>query len=133
LKILVTIYFDFIKYKLSITLIRKNYINYQDQWIIIQPRCHVTKLVRYFMLHYIYSKQVEEIHKGFLESKLMKREEHLGPVCLLESSFFLESEFWGKWIPGKYFPIFGSVMKNKLENTFQCLVVSWKMSWKITY
>jgi hypothetical protein len=32
-----------------------------------------------------------------------------------------------------YFLIFGSVMKNKLENTFQCLVMSWKMSWKITY
>ena len=27
-----------------------------------------------------------------------------------------------------YFPMFGSVMKNKLENTFQCLVMSWKMS-----
>jgi hypothetical protein len=62
----------------------------------------------------------------------------LGPVCLLESSFLLKSEFrgkWipGKWIPGKYFPMFGSVMENKLENTFQCLVMSWKMSWKITY
>ena len=32
-----------------------------------------------------------------------------------------------------YFPIFGSIMKNKLENIFQCLVMSWKMSWKITY
>jgi hypothetical protein len=32
-----------------------------------------------------------------------------------------------------YFSMFGSVMKNKLENTFQCLVMSWKMSWKITY
>ena len=32
-----------------------------------------------------------------------------------------------------YFLMFDSVMKNKLENTFQCLVMSWKMSWKITY
>ena len=32
-----------------------------------------------------------------------------------------------------YFLIFDSVMKNKLENTFQCLVMSWKISWKITY
>jgi hypothetical protein len=32
--------------------------------------------------------------------------------CLLESSFF------GKWISEKYFPMFGSVMENKLENTF---------------
>jgi hypothetical protein len=24
-------------------------------------------------------------------------------------------------------------MKNKLENTFQYLVMSWKISWKITY
>jgi hypothetical protein len=31
------------------------------------------------------------------------------------------------------FLIFGIVMKNKLENTFQCLVMSWKISWKITY
>ena len=29
--------------------------------------------------------------------------------------------------------MFGSVMKNKLENIFQYLVMSWKMSWKITY
>jgi len=34
-------------------------------------------------------------------------------------SFFLESEFWGKWIPGKYFLIFGSVMENKLENKLE--------------
>ena len=27
-----------------------------------------------------------------------------------------------------YFPMFGSVMENKLGNTFQCLVMSWKMS-----
>ena len=32
-----------------------------------------------------------------------------------------------------YFPMFGSVMENKLENTFQCLVMSWKMSWKKKY
>ena len=54
-------------------------------------------------------------------------------VCLLESSVFLESEFRKKWIPRKYFPMFGSVMENKLENIFQYLVMSWKMSWKITY
>ena len=50
------------------------------------------------------------------------------PVCLLESSFLLESEF-----RRKYFSMFGSIMENKLENTFQCLVMSQKMSWKITY
>jgi len=32
-----------------------------------------------------------------------------------------------------YFLMFGSVMENKLENISQCLVMSWKMSWKITY
>jgi len=32
-----------------------------------------------------------------------------------------------------YFSMFGSVMENKLENIFQCLVMSWKISWKITY
>jgi hypothetical protein len=52
--------------------------------------------------------------------------------------FFLKNEFrekWisRKWITGKYFPMFGSVMENKLENIFQCLVILWKMSWKITY
>jgi len=48
---------------------------------------------------------------------------------LLKSSFF-------KKINSRkinYFLIFGSVMKNKLENIFWCLVMSWKMSWKITY
>jgi hypothetical protein len=39
--------------------------------------------------------------------------------------------FFLKVNPGKvnYFPMFGSVMKNKLENNFQYLVVSLKMSW----
>ena len=32
-----------------------------------------------------------------------------------------------------YFLMFGNVMENKLENSFQYLVISWKMSWKITY
>ena len=32
-----------------------------------------------------------------------------------------------------YFLIFDSVMKNKLENTFQCLIMLWKISWKIIY
>ena len=32
-----------------------------------------------------------------------------------------------------YFFMFGSVMENKLENIFQCLVMSCKMSCKITY
>ena len=42
--------------------------------------------------------------------------------------------FW-KVNSGKvnYFLMFGSVMENKLENTFQYFVMSWKMSWKITY
>jgi len=32
-----------------------------------------------------------------------------------------------------YFLIFSSIIKNKLENIFQCLVMSRKISWKITY
>jgi len=32
-----------------------------------------------------------------------------------------------------YFLMFGSVMKNKLENFFQYLIMPWKISWKITY
>jgi hypothetical protein len=38
----------------------------------------------------------------------------LGPVCLLENIFFKKN----------YFPMFGSVMENKLENIFQYLVMS---------
>jgi hypothetical protein len=41
-----------------------------------------------------------------------------GLVCLLEINFLLESEFQEKWILEKYLPMFGSVMENKLENTF---------------
>jgi hypothetical protein len=42
---------------------------------------------------------------------------------------------FGKINYGKvnYFLMFGIVMKNKLENTLQCLVMPWKMSRKITY
>jgi hypothetical protein len=29
--------------------------------------------------------------------------------------------------------MFDSVMKNKLKNIFQYLIMLWKMSWKITY
>jgi hypothetical protein len=54
----------------------------------------------------------------------------LDPICLLESSCLLESEFWGKWIPGKYFPMFGSVIENKLENTLQCLLCHEKWAGK---
>ena len=41
--------------------------------------------------------------------------EDFGPICLLENSFFLKENFRKV----NYFPMFGSVMKNKLENTFQ--------------
>ena len=44
----------------------------------------------------------------------------LGRVCLLKSIFFKKNEFQKM----NYFLMFGSVMKNKLENTFQCLVMS---------
>jgi hypothetical protein len=56
------------------------------------------------------------------------------PICLLDWNFFKKINF--KKINSRkinYFLIFGSVMKNKLKNTFQCLVMSWKISWKITY
>ena len=32
-----------------------------------------------------------------------------------------------------YFLIFDSVMKNKWKNSFQYLVMLWKMNWNITY
>jgi hypothetical protein len=46
------------------------------------------------------------------------------PICLLESNFFFKVNF-GKV---NYFIMFGSVMEKKLENTFQCLVMLWKIS-----
>jgi hypothetical protein len=52
----------------------------------------------------------------FLKSILLSN--FLGFVCLWKINSFL---------------MFGSVMENKLKNTFQYLVMSWKMSWKITY
>jgi hypothetical protein len=58
-------------------------------------------------------------------------------ICIV---YLLKNNFFFKVISGKvnskkvnYFLMFGSVMKNKLENSFQYLVMSWKMSWKITY
>jgi hypothetical protein len=53
----------------------------------------------------------------------------LDHVCSLQRSSFWKVNF--KKV--SYFLMFVSVMKNKLENTFQCLVMLWKMSWKITY
>jgi hypothetical protein len=43
--------------------------------------------------------------------------------------FFLKINF--KKI--NYFLIFYSIIKNKLENTFQYFIMSWKINWKITY
>ena len=93
----------------------------------------------YFLfLFFIWNKKESDLHKycyclGFEETYVKTWEFSFGPVCLLENSFFLESKFQGKWIPRKYFLMFSSVMENKLENTFQCLVMSWKMNLKITY
>ena len=42
------------------------------------------------------------------------------PVYLLENSFFFKVN--SRKV--NYFSMFGSVMKNKLANTFQCLVMS---------
>jgi hypothetical protein len=58
---------------------------------------------------------------------------HYGLFICWRVIIFLESECWGKQVLGKYFLIFDSIIKNKLENIFQCLVMSCKISWKITY
>ena len=50
----------------------------------------------------------------------MYRHIHILAVYLLENNFFLKINY--KKI--NYFLIFDSVIKNKLENTFQCLVMS---------
>jgi hypothetical protein len=44
----------------------------------------------------------------------------LDPVCLMEITFLWKVVFYKV----NYFLMFGSVMKNKLENIFQCLVMS---------
>jgi hypothetical protein len=41
-------------------------------------------------------------------------------ICLLENNFFLKNKFYKI----NYFLIFNSLIKNKLENTFQYLVMS---------
>jgi hypothetical protein len=55
---------------------------------------------------------------------------YLGFVYLLKSSFFKKKINFGKvnYRKVNYFSMFGSVMKNKLENIFQYLVMSWKIS-----
>ena len=45
---------------------------------------------------------------------------NLGPVYLLKNNFFLKVNLEKM----NYFLMFGSVMKNKLKNTFQYLVMS---------
>jgi hypothetical protein len=52
-------------------------------------------------------------------------------VCSQKCIFFL-SDFFRKW-ESKLLSIFGSVMKNKLKNIFQYLVMLWKINWKIIY
>jgi len=79
----------------------------------------------------------------FVSSTLGPQISLLFCVCcrLSSSSLFRLHLFTGKlfpfekWIPGKvnYFQMFGSIMKNELKNTFQYLVVLWKMNWKIIY
>jgi hypothetical protein len=58
-------------------------------------------------------------------------------VTAMNSSIFFKKKVNFKKINFRrkvsYFSMFGSVIENKLENIFQCLVMSWKMSWKITY
>ena len=53
----------------------------------------------------------------------------LSVIYLLKTNFFKKINF--KKV--NYFLIFSSVIKNKLENTFQCLVMSCKINWNITY
>jgi hypothetical protein len=59
---------------------------------------------------------------------------HNMTVCLLKNNFLKKINFEKvNFKKMNYFLMFDSVMKNKLENIFQCLVMLWKMSWKITY
>jgi len=48
-------------------------------------------------------------------------------------SFYVIISFKMNFKKINYFMIFNSIIKNKLENTSQCLVISLKMCWKITY
>ena len=51
------------------------------------------------------------------------------PFVCWKLNFFLKVNFRKV----NYFMMFDGVMKIKLENTFQCLVMSWKINWKVTY
>jgi hypothetical protein len=58
----------------------------------------------------------------------------LSVIYLLKTNFFKKINFRKiNFKKVNYFLIFSSVIKNKLENTFQYLVMSCKISWKITY
>jgi hypothetical protein len=72
--------------------------------------------------------QQMEFMLGELMTRIEKFETRAPFVCWKIVSFW-------KVNSGKVncFLMFGSVMENKLENTFQCLVMSCKMSWQITY
>jgi hypothetical protein len=55
----------------------------------------------------------------YLFYRLLDSNKNIYPVCLLENKFFLDELV-------NYFLMFGSIVKNKLENTFQFLVMSGK-------
>jgi len=44
------------------------------------------------------------------------------PINLLESDFFLESDFYEKLI---FFLMFGNVIRNKLKNIFKYLIIKY--------
>ena len=61
-----------------------------------------------------------------------KVNQDLGTVYLLENIFIFGKWFFWKinYCKVNYFLIFKSIIKNKLKNNFQYLVMLWKISWK---
>ena len=55
-------------------------------------------------------------------------------VCFLENNLFWKvNSDKINFRKVNYFLIFDNIIENKLENIFQCFVMSWKMRWKIMY
>ena len=92
-----------------------------------------TLMTRLWNLHMMFLKSILEGNKLIEKNDMRTRKEkvpklNVSFVCW-KLVFFWKMNF--KKV--NYFSMFGSLMKNKLENTFQHLIMSWKMSWKITY
>jgi len=104
-----------------------------------RPKIVFTKYIFFYEFFFIFLNYFNVLisKKKFKIKNTLKNKYYQNPKQLLIKAIFVcwKVIFFWKVNSRKvnYFSMFGSVMKNKLENNFQCLVMSWKMSWKITY